>query len=219
VPLTGNVRELSLPNLIQLHCSEGRTARIMLITPTQRGTVYLAEGAVIDADAQGQRGEDALYEMLGWQDAQFQVELDTPAWQTTTITMPWNALVLEGLRRLDEWQAARLAEVETALRALVGQRGLRMALVVTAQGTPRACSHSTINPADAEMLTRVGQQLQALEALLGRGKLDYMLINWQNEKFMCTTYHEDYLGCWLEGRANPETIKTLWRSLPNITAR
>jgi len=217
VPLTGHVRELSLPNLIQLHCSEARSARITLVAATQRGALYLADGAVIDADAAGQRGADAVYEMLGWQDARFQVELDTPAWEQTTITLPWNALVLEGLRRHDEWQAARLAEVEIALRTLVGQRGLRAALLVTPQGTPRAASHATIHPAEVDMVMRVGHQFQALRDLLARDNLDCLLVTWQTEKFMCVLYQGDYLGCWLEARANPETIKTLLRALPHAT--
>ncbi|MBI5305800.1 MAG: DUF4388 domain-containing protein [Chloroflexi bacterium] len=207
MPLTGNVRDLSLPNLIQLHCTEGRPARIALSGATHRGALFIAAGEIVDADARGLRGEDAVYEMLRWQDAEFHVELDPPAWEQRTINTPWNALVLEGLRRLDEAQAARLIEIETALRALGKQRGVRTTMLVTSEGAPRATSSDTIVPTDAALLAQAGKIAQAVSALWERGNWEYLLATSPTEKIILVKKGDDYLGCWLEGRVGVEPIR------------
>lgn len=215
MPLTGHVSDLSLPNLIQLHCTEGRTARLALTANTLRGTIYLAGGEIVDAQARGLSGEEAVYEMLRWQDAEFQVELDTPAWNQHTIHAPWNSIVLEGLRLLDEAQAARLDEMEQALRALAKQRGVRAATLIAPDGTLRATSSDTVNPAEIQALVKLEQTAHAIGTLLERGKCEHILINFGAEKILVVKQGDDYLGCWLEARTATEPIKNLLRSLGN----
>jgi predicted regulator of Ras-like GTPase activity (Roadblock/LC7/MglB family) len=49
-------------------------------------------------------GEEAVYRLLSWKDADFELEMDILA-PEHTVTTGWSGLLLEGMRRLDEESA------------------------------------------------------------------------------------------------------------------
>ena len=72
-------------------------------TPTSsKATLYFVGGRLVDAQLGGRVGTDALYRVLLWEDGDFEVEL-TPVERPDQIQTPTQALLLEGLRRVDEW--------------------------------------------------------------------------------------------------------------------
>lgn len=105
--LKGNLSDLHIADLIQLNCQSGARARLV----AQRGDedvvhVYFDGGDVVHADFGTVEGEEAVYELLTWETGMFEVEQDVAA-PTRSITMPWSALIMEGMRRLDEQREAQ----------------------------------------------------------------------------------------------------------------
>ena len=82
--------------VIQFSGERGRTA-----------TIYFRDGRVIDAEAGALQGEDAIYRLLTWNDGEFEVVFRTVR-RREVITTSSQGLLMEGMRRLDEW--SRLLE-------------------------------------------------------------------------------------------------------------
>lgn len=68
----------------------------------QMAAIYFRDGKVIDAELGGLQGEDAVYRLLTWNDGEFEVVFRTVR-RRDVIEMTTQALLMEGMRRLDEW--------------------------------------------------------------------------------------------------------------------
>jgi CheY-like chemotaxis protein len=77
--------------LIHFHADDGRHAEL-----------YFRDGKVIDAEAGALQGEDAVYRLLTWSDGEFEVVFRIVR-RKDVITISSQALLMEGMRRLDEW--------------------------------------------------------------------------------------------------------------------
>ena len=77
--------------VIQFSAEDGRQA-----------TIYFRDGKVIDAEAGTLQGEDAVYRLLTWNEGEFEVVFRTVRRQES-IDSSTQALLMEGMRRLDEW--------------------------------------------------------------------------------------------------------------------
>lgn len=97
----GNLRTLSLPSIVQINCTEFNQARLRLRRRGQEGAVYFAEGNIVHAILGSHVGEEAVYELLAWEDGEFELEMGVEA-PERTITTNWSGLLLEGMRRIDE---------------------------------------------------------------------------------------------------------------------
>jgi predicted regulator of Ras-like GTPase activity (Roadblock/LC7/MglB family) len=106
MPLQGNLKEMSLANLIQVNCQEVRSARLTLEHAGQEGEVYFSDGQVVHATLGDLGGEPAIFEMLTWEDGAFVLDRDQPA-PATTIDVKWNELLLEGMKRAAERPIAK----------------------------------------------------------------------------------------------------------------
>ena len=78
----------------------------------RQGAIYFRDGKVIDAEADALSGEDAVYRLLTWSDGEFEVVFRTVR-RRDAITASSQGLLMEGMRRLDEW--TRLLEQLPAL--------------------------------------------------------------------------------------------------------
>lgn len=99
--LTGNLADLSIADLVQIHCQAGSVARLSAWHSGQQIDLYFAGGEVVHASGAGLQGEQAVYALFGWDDGTFEVVQNVAAPQQS-ITIPWSALVLEGFRLKDE---------------------------------------------------------------------------------------------------------------------
>lgn len=99
--LVGNLKDLRLANIIQLNCMERNIAKVTVTSHEGTGYLYFADGQIVHAEFSPYIGERAVYEMLALNDGQFKVEagIQSPAF---TIKKPWNSVVLDSLRELDE---------------------------------------------------------------------------------------------------------------------
>ena len=68
----------------------------------ERAAIYFRSGKVIDAEAGRLAGEDAVYRLLTWGDGSFEVEFRNVR-RKDVIEMSSQGLLMEGMRRLDEW--------------------------------------------------------------------------------------------------------------------
>src|SRR5947207_13006973 len=85
-----------------------RKSGVARITDGKRmAHVYFREGKLVDADMGKLRGEEAIYRALLWTSGNFEVEFK-PVDNPEMISTSTQGLLMEGMRRVDEW--GRLSE-------------------------------------------------------------------------------------------------------------
>ena len=182
---SGTLDVISLPSLLQVLEGERTSARIRLQRGAEEGEILLAGGQIVDAVQRTRRGKPALYQLLSWGEGRFQM-LPSPAAARAGPSMddPTQALLMEGLRRLDEGRRLR-----QGLRDGGGPLGLQTRLLDTllreapagAAGVVRLLDGSrtldqvvTESPVEEWTTLRIIDylfQVSALEpAALGRGR-------------------------------------------------
>lgn len=117
----GRLSQIPLTDLLQLFHLNRRTGVIELRRRvaegrTERGLISLREGDVAQATCGSVEGEKALFRLLAWAEGSFSFRPTTSAVEPR-ITTPTRALLLEGMRHLDEWK--RLGSQLPALDAHV----------------------------------------------------------------------------------------------------
>ncbi len=109
----GSLKELPLPDIIQLVSVSGKTGKFTLTRDTDRGFIYLKNGQMVHATVGDLIGEEAIYALAIWNQGEFQF---TPAEEPDrqTITKSNTNLLMEAARRLDEWRvlSKKIASVE-----------------------------------------------------------------------------------------------------------
>jgi CheY-like chemotaxis protein len=121
----GKIAQIPLPDLLQLFHLNRKTGTIELERRDadgreERGRLYVQDGNVIQACVGSVEGEKALYRLLAWKGGSFaftQNRVSVPV----RIQTPTRALLMEGMRQLDEWERA-----SGGLPALDGQVSLRV---------------------------------------------------------------------------------------------
>ncbi len=86
-----------------------KTGVIEIDGPEGAGSLTFRDGVVIDAKSGRARGERAVFRMLRWSDGRFEVRFGAataPDDVERTVTLGTQGLMLEGLRRADEWNHA-----------------------------------------------------------------------------------------------------------------
>lgn len=212
MPLTGTLRDLSLPNLVQVQCSEQNQTRVALTRGAHKGTLVFAECELIYASADSLAGENAVYELLTWEDGDFHVD-DQVGQIERNVMVPWSALLIEGLRRADEARAERDGLLETRLRDLKGKQGVRGAFVVRPNGTVRADAKGESLPGDPAALIQVYANAEQIKELLNLGAPRQIVLSNPTEKIWVQKLQDDYCACWLDGRASIEALKTALQTL------
>src|SRR5947208_13538386 len=101
MPLTGELSDLSLAELIEFFCNQRKTGRLKLIFSVGPGYFYLQSGSVVHARIGSLHGIEAVYYALTLPNASFTF---SPAFEAPehSINQPWTSVVLEGLRRIQQ---------------------------------------------------------------------------------------------------------------------
>lgn len=97
----GNLKDISLTNLIQVNAQSGFSGRISLTSANEKAALYFAEGDIIHVFAGEEKGEEAFNRILGWDEADFELETGLVA-PDKTIQTSWSDLLLRGMQYLDE---------------------------------------------------------------------------------------------------------------------
>jgi len=99
----GSLKELPLPDIIQLVSVSGKTGVFVLSKDEQEGQIYLQEGEMVHSEVGSLRGEEAVYELAIWQEGDFVFKPGVETEQRTIKKSNTN-LLMEAARRIDEWQ-------------------------------------------------------------------------------------------------------------------
>jgi hypothetical protein len=208
MPLIGTLHDLSLPNLVQLQCSEQHNAQVYLTQGARQGKLVFADGEIIYARADNLLGEQAVYELLTWEDGDFQVTVENVSIEKN-VAVPWSMLMLEGLRLADEHRAERDAVLESELKTLRGKHGLRSALAVSVSGSLRADAREQNSAEDAALVAFIANRAEVIESILGVDTFLGLATSNPKEKLVIEKIESNFLGFWLEPRANNEQIKAI----------
>jgi len=97
------LKELPVPDIVQLMSVSGKTGVFTLTRAPERGFIYLKNGQMVHSRLGGVTGEEAVYALAIWSSGDFQF---TPNEETDehTITKSNTSLLMEAARRLDEWK-------------------------------------------------------------------------------------------------------------------
>ncbi|HUR79534.1 MAG TPA: DUF4388 domain-containing protein [Thermoanaerobaculia bacterium] len=99
----GSLKELPLPDIIQLVSVSGKTGKFTLTRDADRGFIYLKNGQMVHATIGDLVGEEAIYSLAIWNHGEFQFSPGEDS-DRQTITKSNTNLLMEAARRLDEWR-------------------------------------------------------------------------------------------------------------------
>ncbi|MET0287154.1 MAG: DUF4388 domain-containing protein [Polyangiales bacterium] len=150
---SGSLEEMGLVDLLQTIDMSRKSGVLRLSSGKRLGSIFFHEGRAMEAELGPLRGEHAIYRFLLWNEGSFEIEFRDVK-PDDKLGVPIQALLMEGMRRLDEWGrlqeqlpgldcvleiqhvelAARLSEIPDelngVLRAFDGQRDLSEVLDV-----------------------------------------------------------------------------------------
>jgi response regulator RpfG family c-di-GMP phosphodiesterase len=103
--VSGRLRELGLPDMVQVLFHGRKSGNLKIRAPEGSGEIHFLEGHVVNALWGELRGEEAFYAMLKLKDGEFGLD---PSFQgaSRVIQHSSEALLLEGMRRMDEGEGA-----------------------------------------------------------------------------------------------------------------
>ena len=153
--IEGKLSQISVVDLLQMFQMNQRTGTIRIFRSGSQGggTALVRRGQVSDAwipllDGSSVGGEKALYRMLSWREGRFEFVPEFVP-EGGRINQPTRALLLEGMRQMDEWQK---------LRGDLPDRDARLSLAIARELIPAHDQPLTRNVLDAvEAYRRVGE--------------------------------------------------------------
>ncbi len=105
--LSGSLEDMGVVDLLQTFEVSRKSGVARVADGPREARVYFRDGKVVDAVMGRLRGEEAVYRALLWTVGTFEVEF-CPVANDEVITTSTQGLLMEGMRRVDEW--GRLAE-------------------------------------------------------------------------------------------------------------
>ncbi len=112
--MQGHLGDMSVADLIQHACQDGKTARLRMEHLGRTAEIYFDGGQVVHAALGDHSGETAVYEALAWKEGDFQLEADVRS-PARSIDRSYTSLLFEGARRIDEGTAQIDRELQAAI--------------------------------------------------------------------------------------------------------
>ncbi len=109
----GSIDDMTVVDLLQTFEIARKSGSITFKNGPLLGYVWFVDGKVVDAEVGSLRGEEAVYRLLVWDAADFEVEFE-PVTREDVVEASTSAILMEGMRRADEW--GRLVEQIPPLR-------------------------------------------------------------------------------------------------------
>lgn len=162
----GRLAQIPLADLLQLFHLNRRSGTFELRRRTadgrtERGRVHLHEGDVVQAVTGPVDGEKALFRLLGWSEGSFAFRPE-PITIAPRIATTTRALLMEGMRQLDEWRR---------LRAELPSLDAHVALRVRSGALP-----SVVHPLTQEVLLLLELYSQVSEVVDHASYPDYQVL-------------------------------------------
>lgn len=137
----GSLKELPLPDIIQLVSVSGKTGKFTLTNDEERGFIYLKGGQMVHAVVGDLVGEEAIYSLAIWNQGEFQFSPNEEA-DRQTIAKSNTNLLMEAARRLDEWR-------------VLSRKIPSIDLVPELMGRENRHEQVTVNPQEWMLITRI----------------------------------------------------------------
>ena len=97
----GKVFDVQLTDIIQMNCLGRLTTALVITWNGEKGVIYFNEGEVIHAECGNEKGTEAFYKILSWEEGEFVSNIGfVPPVQT--IQQSWEHLLVEAMRRNDD---------------------------------------------------------------------------------------------------------------------
>ncbi len=109
--VTGNLGEVDVANVVELARQADAPVRLVLRNNGEEALLFVEGGDVVYARLGDRMGEEAVYEVLGWRTGTFEMEKGVEAPPERNVSLPWTALLLQGLQRIDESQEEEVIEM------------------------------------------------------------------------------------------------------------
>lgn len=104
---SGSLEDMGVVDLLQTIEVSRKSGVATVVNGQRTAMIYFSDGKVLDAEQGRLRGEEAVYRTLIWTSGNFEVEFK-PIDNEEIIQTSTQGLLMEGMRRVDEW--GRLAE-------------------------------------------------------------------------------------------------------------
>ena len=213
------IQSKSLMDIIQMECLS-RSSTVLRIT---RGPLvskmWIQDGELIDAEAEGVRGEPAFRRILAWKSGTFE-NLPAEPNRQRTITKPVNALLLESAQAMDENSGVssepesieQTAHRKTVWKlALLTREGAEFVVAVPpeGQGEPESLGMQSQSAEQfghwtrraAEIIRRLGDRIDA-------GPLSYVAANnLERRVLMLNRENKSFLVGWPTDAADGELLE------------
>jgi hypothetical protein len=93
-------------DVLQMCCLSGRSGAIQMVNEKKSGIVFLGGGKLVHAETTGERGMEALFEIVAWQYVEFAYDR-TVRPPVETITRSWDEVLIETIQRRKEGKTAQ----------------------------------------------------------------------------------------------------------------
>lgn len=103
----GSIQDMTVVDLLQTFEVSKRSGVVTFKSGPKLGHVWFADGKLVDAEIGNLRGEEAVYRLLVFSEADFEVDFG-PVERDDVVEATTAGLIMEGMRRADEW--GRLVE-------------------------------------------------------------------------------------------------------------
>ncbi len=133
--LVGNLRDLKLPNLIQLNCLEKNESKLTIEHAGKYGSIYFKNGQIVHAEFDPDVGKEAFFRLLGLVEGKFKVENGVRP-PILSINENWSNLMLEGLHQFDTLQSSDTAREKKIISMLMNIKGVKRVAIITTEGEP-----------------------------------------------------------------------------------
>ena len=201
--LVGNLKDLKLPNLVQLNCMEKNTAKLTVEHSGKFGFVYFHNGQVAHAEYEPDIGEKAFNRMLFLNEGNFKVESGVKP-PVVSIKTHWNNLLLEGLHNVDTIQESHDKPEQRIVNMLMNVKGVQNAALISRIGEVVS---SSLELNDYSPLIAFSYlQVKKLTDVILMDEPEFFSVQKQNKKTLMTKYNNDIAYMELESKIQFETI-------------
>lgn len=223
----GNLKDFSLSSLISVNCNEMNVARLVVKRGDEEASVYFEEGNIVHANLNDVEGEDVLYTILRWKEGEFTLEQDFSA-PKKTVNKPWSGIVLEGMKRLDEWEQDLELDIEAGrqqaetiweererqlYRELCRVPGIQQVGIVDIEGNVYPPDKADLEKHSLTTAVFVFQRAKTIANLLGEGAIQHVLITGSKERRLILDYEGGICHAALTNKASTAKVMDAMRTL------
>jgi two-component system chemotaxis response regulator CheB len=99
--VSGSLEDMGITDIVQVLNMGMKTAKVILTHAKDKGEIYLKSGVIVYVQLGELTGNDAFFEMIGWEKGDFRI-LHGHVTDKMNITMDTMTLLLEASKFMDE---------------------------------------------------------------------------------------------------------------------